>query len=95
MLAGKRLVGLSLALPGLIVLCSCNGDSPLNSQAMNYALKDGPKTVFAADLDGHGDNDLAVANHAISCVSVLLNNGDGTFQEAVDYCTNDSPLSVR
>ncbi|GAH18970.1 unnamed protein product, partial [marine sediment metagenome] len=38
--------------------------------------------------------DLAVANHNSNNVSVLLNNGDGTFQLKLNYTAGDGPLSV-
>ena len=48
------------------------------------------------DFNGDGKLDLAVANFVDSSVSVLLGNGDGTFQVAVDYGTGSQgePLSV-
>jgi hypothetical protein len=53
--------------------------------AVNYAAGNGPNSVFAADLDGDNDADLAVANPLSDNVSVLKNNGDGTFAAAVNY----------
>ena len=41
-------------------------------------------SVAIGDLDGVNGPDLAVANFA-NHVSVLLNNGDGTFAPAVAY----------
>jgi hypothetical protein len=38
--------------------------------------------------------DLAVANYGSANVSVLLGNGDGTFQGAVNYGAGDRPASV-
>ncbi|UCE66540.1 MAG: T9SS type A sorting domain-containing protein, partial [Candidatus Zixiibacteriota bacterium] len=55
---------------------------------------DYPHSVFAVDLDGDGDNDLGVANYWSANISVLLNNGDGTFQAAFNYGTWDGPRSV-
>ena len=46
------------------------------------------------DLDGDGDNDLAVANFNRDNVSVLLNRGDGTFVNDVLYGVGDGPRSV-
>ena len=53
-----------------------------------------PRAVAAADLNGDGKVDLAVANHGPSKVSVLIGNGDGTFQVAVDYATGTNPNAV-
>jgi hypothetical protein len=44
-----------------------------------------PVDSTAADLDGDGDNVLATANQSPEGVSVLLNNGDGTFAPARAY----------
>ena len=55
----------------------------------------GPASVAIGDLDGDLDLDLAVANQGVSDdVSVLLNNGDGTFAADVTYGVGDEPLSV-
>jgi hypothetical protein len=43
-----------------------------------------PAAIAAADLDGDGNLDLAVAN-GIDGVRILLGNSDGTFQPAVSY----------
>ncbi len=60
---------------------------------VDYPVRIQPRSVFSADLDGDGDNDLAVAN-ADNTVSVLLNNGDGTFAAKVDYGAGFHPVSV-
>ena len=39
--------------------------------------------VIAADLNNDGNLDLAVANPSVSTTSVLLGNGDGTFQSPI------------
>ena len=38
---------------------------------------------MAGDFTGDGRTDLAVANYGSNDVSVLLGNGDGTFQNQV------------
>jgi hypothetical protein len=45
-------------------------------------------------LDGDSDLDLAVANWHSDNVSILKNNGDGTYQTAVNYGAGDGPQSV-
>ncbi|MEP7126450.1 MAG: VCBS repeat-containing protein, partial [Byssovorax sp.] len=50
-----------------------------------------PNSVAAADLNGDGKTDLAVAN--TTNVSVLLNQGNGTFA-AINYAAGSNPTSV-
>lgn len=54
---------------------------------VNYATDVGPFSLVATDLNGDGALDLASANAApnVGTVSVLLNNGGGTFAPKVDY----------
>jgi hypothetical protein len=49
---------------------------------------DGPACVQAADFNGDGKMDLAIANNTSGTIAVLLGNGDGTFQAAVTYPVN-------
>jgi hypothetical protein len=61
---------------------------------VDYGAGSGPHSVFCADLDGDTDLDLAVANSGSSNVSVLKNNGDGTFQTKVDYGAGNYSFDV-
>ncbi len=54
----------------------------------------GPVSIGMADLNGDGKLDLAVANASGANVAVLIGNGDGTFQDAVDYDAGGNPESV-
>jgi hypothetical protein len=63
------------------------------SAAVNYATGTQPDSVAVGDLNGDGKADLAVANYGPN-VSVLLGNGDGTFQTAVQYAVGSSADSV-
>ncbi|MDI1452030.1 VCBS repeat-containing protein, partial [Polyangium sp. 6x1] len=54
----------------------------------------GPHSVATADLNGDGKPDLAVANGSSDNVSVLLNQGNGTFAAAVHYAAGLIPTSV-
>ena len=44
-----------------------------------------PVAIVAADFNGDGKLDLAVANTAANTISVFLGNGDGTFQPHADF----------
>ncbi len=68
-----------------------NGDGTFQS-AVNYnSGGENALSIAVADVNGDGKPDLLVANECVdsSCangsVSVLLGNGDGTFQAAVNY----------
>ncbi len=58
-----------------------------------YVVEGRPTSVFSADFDGDGDNDLVVSDWANSAVWILMNNGDGTFSPPVGY-TSGSAMSV-
>jgi hypothetical protein len=52
---------------------------------VSYPVGTGPAAVAVADFNGDGTPDLAVANSSSGDVSILLGNGDGTFQAAVNF----------
>jgi hypothetical protein len=49
------------------------------------------KSVVARDFNSDGNVDLAVGTSRHSTVSILLVNGDGTFQAYQDFATSDPP----
>jgi len=62
--------------------------------ALSFATGNGPSSVAVADLDADTAPDLVTANANSDTVSVLLGNGDGTFQAAVSLAAGDNPASV-
>src|SRR5262249_24953246 len=53
-----------------------------------------PRSVAVGDFNGDGTPDLAVANYYSNNVSVLLGNGDGSFQPARNFAAGTRPDSV-
>jgi hypothetical protein len=53
-----------------------------------------PSDVGAADLNGDGKLDLITTNGLADTVSVLMGNGNGTFQAKRDYSTDAAPISL-
>ena len=69
-----------------------NGDGTFQPQ-VTYAVGTDPDAIVAGDFNGDGHLDLAVANDSSARhdVSVLLGNGDGTFQPQVTYAVGAGP----
>ncbi len=59
-----------------------------------FAVGTSPHGEVAADFNGDGKADLAVVNQGANTMSVLLGNGDGTFQPKTDYATGTSPWGI-
>jgi hypothetical protein len=72
-----------------------NGDGTFRPQ-VQYAVGAAPSAVAVGDFNGDGFLDLAVVNSSPNSnnVSVLLGNGDGTFQSQVIYQVSNLPSVV-
>ena len=53
-----------------------------------------PRSVAVGDFNGDGKPDLTVANQDADTVSVLLGNGDGSFQAPRTFAVGSVPFSV-
>ncbi len=80
---GKPLGGGTLV-PAKVLILLGNGSGGFEAQANSPALAG--NSVAAGDLNGDGIPDLAVVGG--TSVSVLIGNGNGTFQPPVAYFTN-------
>jgi hypothetical protein len=54
----------------------------------------GPVALAAADFNGDSMMDLAVVNSLDDTVSILLGNGDGTFQPQLTFATGSNPADI-
>jgi len=77
-----------------------NGDGTFQP-AVSYAVEVGPQGITIGDVNGDGKPDVIAANQCgvdplcgQGTVSVLLGNGDGTFQNELSFGGGRSPLSV-
>jgi uncharacterized repeat protein (TIGR01451 family) len=62
--------------------------------ATGYAVGSSPQSVVVGDFNGDGKLDLAVLNTGSNNVSILLGNGDGTFQAAKNFDAGDNPFGI-
>jgi len=88
---------ISGCLPGDAVVFISNGDGTFQTPA-EYAVglqsEHVSPNVAVGDFNGDGKPDLAVTNLGANTVSILLNNGDGTFQTHVDYPAGTGPTYI-
>ena len=60
----------------------------------DYPVGHTPSSIAVADFNGTGNLDLAVANEGDSTASILLGNGDGTFQPQTTVPTGIGPDAI-
>jgi predicted NUDIX family NTP pyrophosphohydrolase len=60
----------------------------------DFAAGTHPDSIAVGDFNGDGVADLAVANESSNSVSVLLGNGDGSFQPPRTFGAGNGPTSV-
>jgi hypothetical protein len=97
-----------VALLVITLLLSFSLSNPANAATVGfkpgvtYPVGTGPRAVVAGDFNGDGKADLAVANSGVlnsvliddGGISVLLGNGDGTFQPANNLNAGKNPRAL-
>ena len=85
---------------GVIAVFLNNGDGSFQPPVV-YVVGNGADGIAIADLNGDGNPDLAVADECQSptecntgAVSILLGNGDGSFQAPVNYSSGADNTSA-
>jgi FG-GAP-like repeat/Cep192 domain 4/HYDIN/CFA65/VesB-like, Ig-like domain/FG-GAP repeat len=67
-----------------------SSEPQVNLTRTDYATGTVPGSVAVGDFNGDGKLDLVTADAGIGDISVLLGNGDGTFQPPVNYSSGSS-----
>jgi hypothetical protein len=81
---------------GTVSVLLGNGDGSFQPH-VDYAAGPAADSLTAGDFNGDGKLDLVVVNNNSNqsgTISVLLGNGDGTFQSHVDYSVGTGPYSI-
>jgi hypothetical protein len=90
-----RVLGSSLLF--FVALGHASGQAPPPvsfSAPVDMLVGQGPVGVVSTDLNSDDKLDLITVNNVGSNVSVLLGNGDGTFQAAVNYPVLPTPTAI-
>ncbi|NHZ84511.1 MAG: T9SS type A sorting domain-containing protein [Planctomycetia bacterium] len=70
------------------------GQDGMFEPQVNYDVGSGAYGMAASDLDNDGDLDIITAGRYMDSISVLLNNGDGTYANYVAYPAENNPIDI-
>ncbi len=71
-----------------------NAFTSITGASLSLAGSAAPMSIVAADFDGDGKIDLAVAESSLNEIGVLLGNGDGTFGLKAVYASGTQPVAL-
>ena len=93
-----RLIAALAIGPGMVAMggapALANADSPLLFYGPQWATAGRSTHAAIGDFNKDGRPDLAVANYEQASVSILLSNGDGTFQPAKVFSAGPEPWFI-
>ncbi len=84
-------LGMMVSLALLVMASEAAADPLFSAPASFVVAGDAPESVAVADLDGDNIPDIVTADRGSDNVSVMLGNGDGSFQAAVSFAVGDWP----
>lgn len=81
---------------GLMLLGVCGNSwaGDLLAPPQKYNTGSLPRSLCSGDFNDDGIKDIATANWYSNSISILLGNGDGSFQPNVDYASGAFPISI-
>ena len=79
---------------GTLTVLLSDGSGHFTAQPAISAARGPLSSVIAGDFNGDGKLDLALAQANSNAVTVLLGNGDGSFQPGVNYTVGNGPARL-
>jgi uncharacterized repeat protein (TIGR01451 family) len=89
-----KILGAAMSLFLLLLGSPANVAAVEFAVAKSYPVGTSPGGVAVGDFNGDGKLDIAVANTGSGNVSILLGNGDGSFQSAMNFNAGCNPATI-
>ena len=89
-----RLTTLAIPLVALLLFLQTTASAQQFQLGATYGVGTEPQTAVFADFNHDGKLDVATVDFTSEDVSILLGNGDGTFQSARQFATTEDPAAL-